>query len=66
METKSTPTRICYKCHVEMEPMEAQFSYLDRIFRHKVLRCPQCGQVFIPEELATGRMHEVESALEEK
>lgn len=49
-----------------MVPMEAQFSYLDRIFRHKILRCPTCGQVYIPEELVKGRMHEVESALEEK
>lgn len=64
MEKKQT--LICHKCNVEMVPMEAQFSYLDRIFRHKILRCPTCGQVYIPEELVKGRMHEVESALEEK
>lgn len=56
----------CNKCNVEMVPMEATFSYLDREFRHPVLRCPACGQVYIPEDLAKGRMADVEKALEEK
>jgi hypothetical protein len=49
-----------------MEPMEAHFSYLKRSFKHKILRCPGCGQIYIPESLAEGRMREVETALEEK
>ena len=49
-----------------MRLMEAQFSYLKRSFRHKVLRCPQCGQIYISEELARGRMREVETTLEDK
>lgn len=64
MEKKQTLT--CAKCHVEMELIEAQFSYLERSFRHKVQRCPLCGQVHIPEDLARGRICEVETALEEK
>jgi hypothetical protein len=29
-------------------------------------RCPRCGLVFIPEELALGKMAEVEKLLEDK
>ncbi len=64
MESKQT--LICDKRNVEMVPMEVEFSYLNRSFRHKVPRCPVCGQVFIPEDLAKGRMSEVETLLEEK
>jgi hypothetical protein len=49
-----------------MTESEVEFSYLNRSFRHKVPRCPQCGQVYIPEKLASGRMNEVEKMLEEK
>ena len=64
MEEK--PILICDKCKVEMVEMDAEFSYLNRSFRHKVPRCPVCGQVYIPERLAKGRMSEVEKNLEEK
>ena len=57
---------ICDKCEVQMQEMDANFSYLDRTFRHKVLRCPQCGQVSLSEELVNGRMSEVEALIEEK
>ena len=57
---------VCGRCSLEMEPMEAHFAYLGRSFKYKALRCPGCGQVYIPEDLAKGRMREVETALEEK
>jgi rubredoxin len=57
---------LCTRCKVEMQPAPVQFSYLKRMFKHTVLRCPSCGQVFIPESLAEGRMREVEAALEDK
>ena len=57
---------ICDKCQVEMVEMDTQFLYLDRSFRHKVLRCPKCGQIFIPEQLARVRMREVEATIEDK
>ncbi len=57
---------ICDRCKVEMVEHEVEFSYLNRSFRHKVPRCPDCGQVYIPEKLASGRMSEVEKMLEEK
>ncbi|MDO4176619.1 MAG: hypothetical protein Q4D99_03970 [Bacillota bacterium] len=57
---------ICMKCDTNMEEMETTFSYLGRTFKHKILRCPSCGQVYVPEELAKGRMAQVESMMEEK
>lgn len=57
---------ICDKCNIEMQLIEVQFKYLSRSFRYKVPRCPQCGQVSLPEELVNGRMSEVEAMIEEK
>lgn len=57
---------ICDRCKVEMELIEVQFRYLNRAFRYKVPRCPECGQVSIPEELVTGKMADVEAMIEEK
>ncbi len=58
--------KICSQCDVALTPMKATFRYLKRSFEHEVLRCPSCGQVYIPEDLAKGRMAQVEASLEEK
>ena len=47
MEKKST--LICNKCGVPLEPIKVNFSYLGKQFEHEVDRCPECGQVYIPE-----------------
>jgi uncharacterized Zn finger protein len=57
---------ICDRCGEELQLMEAQFNYLKRSFRHKILRCPSCGQAYVPEGLAKGRMRDVEKTLEDK
>ncbi len=57
---------ICDRCKVELKEMDVQFSYLGKSFRHKVNRCPQCGQVCLSEDLVTGRMSQVESMMEDK
>ncbi len=57
---------ICDKCNVELEMIEVSFDYLSRGFRHKVPRCPNCGQVSLPEELVEGKMADVESMIEDK
>ena len=64
----------CHRTKIELEAVwngirqetDTQFTYLDKKFRHKVPRCPQCGQVFISEELAKGKMAQLEKTLEEK
>ncbi len=63
---ESSKTLICNKCKCGLKEMDTQFTYLDKKFRHKVLRCPECGQVFIPEYLAKGKMAQLEKSLEEK
>ncbi|MDR1028653.1 MAG: hypothetical protein LBL63_04465 [Clostridiales Family XIII bacterium] len=57
---------ICAKCKVPMEKIRTKLAYLNHEFSHELLRCPVCGQVYIPEELANGRISEVETMLEDK
>lgn len=59
-------TIICQRCQKELVPQKTDFTYLGHSFYAEVLRCPECGQVFIPEELAKGRISEVEMQLEDK
>jgi predicted RNA-binding Zn-ribbon protein involved in translation (DUF1610 family) len=42
------PTMICSACQVPMEPRKTDFTYLGHSFYTDILRCPKCGQVFIP------------------
>lgn len=64
MEKKST--LICSKCNVELQEISANFVYLEKTLQHNVMRCPECGQVYLSEDLVRGRMREVEDSLEEK
>lgn len=57
---------ICGKCRCEMRPGKATLSYLGSSFPVELLKCPECGLVYIPEELATGKMDQVEKTLEDK
>lgn len=57
---------MCDRCKVAMKKIEVQFDYLNRSFRHKVPRCPECGQVSLPEDLVEGKMSDVEAMIEEK
>jgi hypothetical protein len=42
------------------------FSYLGHTVAHEVQSCPKCGKVYIPADLAEGKMAEVEEQLEDK
>lgn len=57
---------VCGKCKVLLIEGKNDLSYLDNCFPVDLLTCPKCGQVLIPEELAKGKMLEVERMLEEK
>lgn len=59
-------TMMCARCNVELISENAYFSYLGHSFHTDIPRCPKCGQVFIPESLASGKMSEVEISLEDK
>ena len=49
-----------------MEERKTVFDYLGHEMSYPVLRCPKCGQAFIPEELLNGKIAEVQVLLEDK
>lgn len=57
---------ICWRCQRKLEPKQTFFQYLGHTFHTDILCCPECGEVLIPEDLAKGRMAEVEQELEDK
>ncbi len=56
----------CASCDVELAPMAVELEYLDSLFSVELPACPKCGYVLIPENLALGKMHQVEQLLEDK
>ena len=56
----------CAQCRVELQQREVRLRYLENTFSVELPACPVCGQVFVSEELAHGRMREVEQMLEDK
>lgn len=57
---------ICQPCGVPMEPGIVELEYLGNAFRVELLACPKCGAPLVTEDLALGRMLEVEGLLEDK
>jgi len=66
MESNPDAPLICGKCNVPLEKTRVVASYLGAEFPIELPRCPGCGFVFVPESLATGKMFQVEQALEDK
>lgn len=56
----------CGRCGRELEPAMREIEYLGSTFQVELLACEECGLTFVPEDLALGRMHEVEMLLEDK
>ena len=57
---------ICGKCEREMEPKEVALTYLGHQVTAELPVCPVCGQVYISEEVVSGKIHRVEQLLEDK
>jgi hypothetical protein len=57
---------LCARHGVELVATKVQVAYQGHTFPVDVLACPICGQPLITEDLARGRMLEVEQTLEEK
>lgn len=66
VEIKNDDGLLCDKCQVLMEPGKVHITYLKSTFPAELLTCPKCGQVYVPEDIALGKMLEVEKTLEEK
>jgi hypothetical protein len=46
--------------------IKTDFTYLGHNFFTEIPKCPECGQVFISEELVKGRINDVEMQMEDK
>lgn len=66
MKVGKKAEKICLKCNLPLEPRKVFFNYLGFQFHAEFPGCPKCGQVYISEEMARGKMAEVEISLEDK
>ncbi|HEX3039812.1 MAG TPA: DNA-binding protein [Caproiciproducens sp.] len=57
---------ICDKCKKVLVLAKVKVSYLGGNFEVELMKCPECNTVFIGEDLALGKMLEVEKGLEDK
>lgn len=57
---------MCANCGCALVIKKVDVTYLGSSFPVDMPVCPQCGQVFVPEALARGKMAEVEKTLEDK
>ena len=56
----------CRKCKVNLVVGPVTLSYMGNRMTADLPQCPVCGFVLISEELALGKMAEVEQVLEDK
>ena len=54
------------QCGGSINLTKTKLVYLGGQFQIDLLKCDRCGQVLVPEELATGRMLAVEKMFEDK
>ena len=57
---------ICGKCKEKLKPGKVNITYLGGNFEVELYKCPRCNKVFIGEDLALGKILEVEKELEDK
>ena len=65
-ELKNEDGLTCVKCHVLLEPRKVHITYMKSTFPAILLACPKCQEIYVPEDLAMGKMLEVEKTLEDK
>ena len=56
----------CAKCGEPLTVSQVTVEYLEHQFTTDLPKCPACGLVYISEDLALGKMAEVEQLLEDK
>jgi len=57
---------LCAHCNLPLQSRQITVSYLGNAYPVNLMCCPNCGLVLVPEDLALGKMIEVEKALEDK
>ena len=65
-ENENNVPWLCDKCKKALSLSKVKVCYLGGNFEVELMKCPQCNAVFIGEELALGKMLEVEKGLEDK
>lgn len=65
-QAKEQQKIFCDKCGIYLTLGKVTLAYLGTAFPVDLYKCTQCGLVYIPEELAKGKMQQAESALEDK
>lgn len=65
-DTARSTDWVCANCGKPLAPGKTSLTYMGSRFTVELLQCPSCGLVFIPEDLALGKMAEVERILEDK
>ncbi len=66
VHTAPLPDLLCARCNVPLQLAKVNVAYLGNAFPVELPKCPKCGQVYIEEALALGKMVEVEQQLEDK
>lgn len=56
----------CGRCGEPLEMGQVVLAYMGSEFTVELPQCAKCGMVWVSEELATGKMAEVEKILEDK
>ncbi|MGE4298482.1 MAG: DVU_1557 family redox protein [Desulfovibrionaceae bacterium] len=56
----------CAACGEPLTPTTVGVEYMGNTFSVELPACARCGLVLVPEELALGKMLEVEQLLEDK
>jgi ribosomal protein S27AE len=56
----------CGKCGRGLQPVSVNVEYMGSSFFVELPGCPNCGTALIDQELALGKMLEVEKLLEDK
>jgi len=57
---------VCSACGKALQPAAVELEYLESLFNVELPCCVDCGLVLIPEDLALGKMTDVERLLEDK
>lgn len=57
---------VCARCGEPLVSRQVTLSYMASAFPVQLPACPTCGMLYIPEELATGKILHVEKSLEDK
>ena len=69
MSMRFTPEKgqwVCRRCNQPLVPCPVSITYMEGAFTVELASCPSCGLALVPENLAVGRMLEVEQLLEGK